>query len=88
MLTNFDKLITRTMDKIDLNTFQQEKDNYCECNQNYMECAAMKRLFAGLKYYSMLNIIGNKNDREVWNKFIHEIYDNLIFILIIIIHMN
>eukprot|EP01084_Bolivina_argentea_P238719 401081_1 len=67
------------MDKIDLNTFKQDNDNHFECQkQQYMKCKSMKRLFEALKLYSTLNIIENENDKEVWNKFVDEVYDNLV----------
>eukprot|EP01084_Bolivina_argentea_P211245 359357_1 len=67
------------MNKIDLNTFRIDDLDDLHCNnKDYTQCQAMKRLLAALKYYSMLEIIDNKNDRELWNNFINQIYLNLI----------
>eukprot|EP01084_Bolivina_argentea_P238718 401080_1 len=67
------------MDQLNSIIFKQENDNDYECNRNdYMQCKPMKRLFAALKHYSMLNITGNQMDKEVWNRFVNEIYGNFI----------
>eukprot|EP01084_Bolivina_argentea_P265642 450371_1 len=68
------------MNKIDLNTFKMDNGNDLQCNEknDFSKCECMQRLFAGLKYYSMLNIMENQNDKEVWNKFVDEIYHNLV----------
>eukprot|EP01084_Bolivina_argentea_P076957 139496_1 len=63
----------------DLDVFKEEnKINGLKCNQkdNYINCQAMQRLFAALLYYSILNIIENKNDRELFDIFYNEIYGN------------
>eukprot|EP01084_Bolivina_argentea_P102636 183853_1 len=60
---------------LDFNMFIQQ-DNELLCNndnKNYTQCNAMHRLFAALKYYSMLNI-SNENDIELLNIFFKEIY--------------
>eukprot|EP01084_Bolivina_argentea_P245450 410953_1 len=69
------------MNKFDLNIFRADdlNDLECTCNgKDYTQCQSMERLLAGLKYYSMLKITSNENDKELWNQFINEIYYNLI----------
>eukprot|EP01084_Bolivina_argentea_P245448 410945_1 len=66
------------MDKLDPDIFKQDNCNDYDCNQKYRKCKSIKRLFAALKLYSTLNIIGDENDRDVWNKFMNQIYHNLI----------
>ena len=46
----------------------------CDHNKDYTNCQAMNRLFAALKYYSMLNISENKSDREFVTEFMTDIY--------------
>ena len=61
----------------DLNIFKEEnKMNGLECNaKDYSECQAMNRLFAALKYYSMLNVSENESDRnDIFTAFMCDIY--------------
>eukprot|EP01084_Bolivina_argentea_P238721 401084_1 len=68
------------MNQVDSNTFKIDHDNDVPCNgeKDYIQCECMKRLFAALRHYSLLDILQNENDREAWNKFINEVYDNLV----------
>eukprot|EP01084_Bolivina_argentea_P254014 426929_1 len=53
------------MDKLDLDTFKQNNVNDVECkDENYTHCSSIKRLLAGLKYYSMLNVTTNETTKS------------------------
>eukprot|EP01084_Bolivina_argentea_P065070 118620_1 len=63
----------------DLDVFKEEnKISGLKCDEkdNYIQCQAMQRLFAALAYYSKLNIVEKENDRELFDRFYNEIYDN------------
>ena len=58
----------------DLSIFKNEDTLECDGKQHYTDCESMKRLFVALKYYSMMNISENENDRELFDQFMHEVY--------------
>ena len=68
--------------KTNFDIFKTEYDDFChskksENTDNPMEgCICLKRLFIALKYYSLLNIIDNEIDGEVFINFVKEVYNN------------
>eukprot|EP01084_Bolivina_argentea_P315267 546154_1 len=66
--------------KFDFSSFKKDNsaDLACKRNANYLFCESMNRLFNALQIYTTLNIINNQNDREFFDKFMHEIYDQLV----------
>ena len=63
--------------EIDLSIFKMDKSEI-ECkisNDNPIKsCHAIRRLIAALKYYSLLNIIQNKQNQNIFQHFISSIY--------------
>ena len=59
----------------DLTVYQNMGTNdACNGNDNYKQCQAMTRLLVGLKYFTLLNIVENENDKEIFSNFISDIY--------------
>ncbi len=69
------------MDKNELNVYKMEdKDDECkeDIDNVFEKCLCVKRICMALKYYSLLNIIKNKKHQNVFNKFINDIYPNIL----------
>ena len=62
--------------KIDLQVFKNHADDICDKNDgnNILNCSALSRLIAALKYYQILNIDENKNNGDIFEHFINESY--------------
>eukprot|EP01083_Nonionella_stella_P275594 936072_1 len=61
---------------IDLGVYTNDAKG-CDCNGKDIEnCISFKRMSTGLKYYSLLDIIHNKNDEKIFTHFIAAVYDN------------
>eukprot|EP01084_Bolivina_argentea_P094033 169061_1 len=60
--------------QFDLAIFEQQH-NECESIKN---CASIKRLILASKYFSLLDIINNISNRDVFSNFINEVYHRLL----------
>ena len=71
----------KKQEEIDLTIFKTEKSDI-ECNENkdnpIKSCLALKRLITALKYYSLLNVISNNNDKQIFLNFIKCIYKSFL----------
>ena len=65
-----------TESDIDLSIFKDESDT--KCNANTKECKSIKKLLALLKYYSLLDIISNPLNRDIFSHFIAEVYPSFV----------
>ena len=59
---------------IDLSVFDQHDSPKDEC-QDYKSCICVRRILTLMKYYSLLQINSNKHHQNVFDNFIHEIYN-------------
>lgn len=67
------------------------KEQSIECKQpESINCLSIKRLLMALKYYSMLDVVNNKDDQNTFIQFINEIYINLLndYIHLVTVHGN
>ena len=64
------------MDKIDLEVFKNDAADQCNKNNkfNVMNCSALSRLMATLKYFQVLNVNESKDDADIFEHFINEVY--------------
>ena len=71
------------MNDFDMNTFKEEQDDNDECkadvNSNIAdECLGVKRLCTALKYFSLMDIINNKQHRDIFSHFVNTVYTNIL----------
>ena len=74
MDNNNESLSLSSSSSIDLSVFK--KDSNCNNNDNFKSCPQIRALLSGLKYYQLLDIISNKNDRDIFDNCLTEIYSS------------